>query len=436
MKSEGKKSKEEAKLPPLDTVNTNSQSRAFRENIRENDDDNKSKRPRSVKPDRKKGGGVGILGTVIIALMVGVIGFAVGTRFTNVSTVKVDYSILNEVYNKLSTKYDGKIDKDKLTTGAAKGMTSSLGDPYTEYMTAKEYEEISNDLNGSLQGIGVEIGLNKDGLLSIISTLDGSPAQKAGLKGGDLIEKINDKDATSYTTSEAASKIRGKKGTKVKLTVVRDDKEKKFEVMRDNIKNPSVKYEIKDSIGYIRISTFGDDTAELTEKAADEMVKKNVKGIVLDLRDNTGGYVDAARAVCSLWIDEGKIITVEKSDKATLSNVTATGGNVLKDISTVVLINGFSASASEITAGALHDSANAKLVGTKSFGKGLVQEVVDLSNGDKLKVTVAKWYTPKGKNINKQGISPDYKIDMTAKQYNSGNDTQRNKANDLIKKGW
>ena len=177
MKSEGKKSKEEAKLPPLDTVNTNSQSRAFRENIRENDDDNKSKRPRSVKPDKKKGGGVGILGTVIIALMVGVIGFAVGTRFTNVSTVKVDYSILNEVYNKLSTKYDGKIDKDKLTTGAAKGMTSSLGDPYTEYMTAKEYEEISNDLNGSLQGIGVEIGLNKDGLLSIISTLDGSPAQ-------------------------------------------------------------------------------------------------------------------------------------------------------------------------------------------------------------------------------------------------------------------
>lgn len=389
--------------------------------------------PQSVHPD-KLGKGAGVVVCVIVALMTGLIGFVIGTRLQGVSVTQPDYSQLNEVYNALAAKYDGKLDKQKLIEGAAKGMVAAAGDAYTEYMTASEYSELETELSGELNGIGVEIGLNGKSQLSVISTLDDSPAKKAGLQAGDLIVKIDDADATNLTTSQAAGKIRGEKGTKVKITVERDGKEKTFEITRDKIDNPSVKWSIKDGIGYIRISTFGEDTTDLAQQAAQDLKDKNVKGIILDLRDNTGGYVDAAQGVASLWLDKGAVITEERSDSKLISTVKATGGNILHDIPTVVLVNGATASASEITAGALRDSVGAKLVGTKTYGKGLVQEVVDLNNGDKLKVTIAKWYTPKGVNINKEGLEPDQKVDMTAEQYNSGNDTQRAKATEMLKK--
>jgi len=391
-----------------------------------------SKRPHSDRPEKKSGRGYGVYVTVLVGVLAGLLGFVIGTRAQNVSVTKLDYSSLNDVYNALSAKFDGNLDKQKLLVGAAKGMVDAAGDTYTEYMTAEEYNDLEGELSGSFSGIGVEIGPNKDGVLSIINTLDGSPAQKAGLKAGDLIEKVDDKDATKWTTSQAAVAIRGDKGTNVKITVVRDGEEKTYTVTRDTISNPSVKWEIKDNIGYMRISDFGEDTAELAEKAANEFKSKNVKGVILDLRDNTGGYVDAAKAVSSLWLDEGTVITTERSNKGVIDTVRATGDSPLKGVPTVVLINGATASASEITAGALRDNAGAKLVGTKSFGKGLVQEVVDLRNGDKLKVTVAKWYTPSGVNINKSGLKPDTEVKMTTEEYNSGNDTQRNKAVEII----
>lgn len=390
--------------------------------------------PRSIHPSKHRRGGASIIICVIVALLAGTVGFTVGTRMQNFSVSQLNYSALNDVYNALSAKYDGQLDKDKLLEGAAKGLVAAAGDVYTEYMTAKEYSDLATDLSGELNGIGIEIGMNGDSKLSVISTLDDSPAKKAGLQAGDLIEKVDGEDATSWTTSQAASRIRGESGTKVKVTVLRDGEEKEFEIERAKIDNPSVKWEIKDDIGYMRVSTFGDDTADLSRKAAEEFKQKNVKGIILDLRSDTGGYVDAAQALTSLWLNQGETITEERSAKRTIATVKATGNNILKGIPTAVLIDGATASASEITAGALRDNAKATLVGTKSYGKGLVQEVVDLKNGDKLKVTIAKWYTPNGDNINKEGLEPDKEVEMTAEQYNSGNDTQRQAAEELLKK--
>lgn len=397
----------------------------------------KSKGPRSLRPDRQDKVGrasISVIVCLIVALMTGLIGFTIGTRLQNLSVSQLDYSELSDVYNALSAKFDGKLDKNKLIEGAAKGMVDAAGDQYTEYMTKSEYDSLETDLSGEISGIGVEIGLNKDSQLSVISTLDDSPAKKAGLQAGDLIEKIDGEDATKWTTNYAASRIRGDIGTTVEVTVVRGDEEKTFKVTRAKIDNPSVTWEIKDGIGYMRVSTFGEDTADLAEKAAKDFKSKNVKGIVLDLRSNTGGYVDAAVSLTSLWLDKGDTITEERSGDKVLKVEKATGNNILKGIPTTVLIDGSTASASEITAGALRDNAGATLVGTKSFGKGLVQEIVQLKNGDILKVTIAKWYTPKGDNINKEGLKPDKEVQMTAEQYNSGDDTQRQAAEELLKK--
>lgn len=392
--------------------------------------------PRSIHPDKTDRVGrasISLVVCLIVALLTGVIGFTIGTRMQNLSLSQLDYSELNDVYNALSAKYDGKLDKNKLIEGAAKGLVAGVGDVYTEYMTAEEYSQLETDLSGSLNGIGVEIGLNANSKLSVISVLDDTPAKKAGLQAGDLLEKVNGEDVTSLTTDQAASKIRGDEGTKVKITVLRGDEEKEFEIERAKIDNPSVKWEVKDGIGYMRISTFADDTSDLARKAAEEFVSKKVKGVVLDLRSDTGGYVNAAQGVASLWLNKGETITEERAGDKTLSVIKATGNNILKGTPTAVLIDGATASASEITAGALRDNAHATLIGTKSFGKGLVQEVVDLKNGDKLKVTVAKWYTPSGDNINKEGLKPDKEVEMTAEQYNSGNDTQRQAAEELLK---
>lgn len=394
-------------------------------------------RARAEKLNRRTSAGISVVVCVIVALLTGVIGFTIGTRMQGAAPIgSLDYSQLNEVYRALSSKFDGNLDKQKLIEGAARGLVDAAGDEYTTYMTSDEMKELQTDLSGEIEGIGVEIGQNKDGYLSVISVLDDSPAIKAGLKAGDLIEKIDGRDSLKWNASQGASKVRGKSGTQVKLTIVRDNEEKEFTITRAKIDNPSVKWEIKNNnIGYMRISTFGDDTTDLAEQAAQEFKDKNVKGVVLDLRGNTGGYVDAARGVSSLWLDEGATITQERNGKGqVLDTVKATGDNILKGAPTVVLIDGSTASASEITAGALHDLAGAKLVGQKSYGKGVVQEVVNLNNGDELKVTVAKWYTPKGKNIQKQGIEPDEKVDMTAEQYNSGDDTQLNKALDILNK--
>ena len=393
--------------------------------------------PPSSNRHSKKVVGVSVTVCVFVSLLVGLVGFALGTRFQYAAINKsnaLDFSELNEIYATLNAKFDGKLDHTKLLQGAATGMVAAAGDPYTVFMTASDAQSLTDDLSGQFDGVGIELGQNDKGQLEIVSVLDGGPAKAAGLRAQDIIAAINGENSLTWTPEKAVDKVRGQAGTTVKLTIVRDGVSKDYSLTRATVTNPSVNTEIKNDIGYIRISRFGDDTAKLTEQAAADVKKAGVKGVILDLRGNGGGYVDAAQAVASLWLKSGTTIVQERSGSTVRDTVKASGDPTLLGMPTVVLIDGGSASASEIVAGALRDNGAAKLVGEKSYGKGSVQELLSLSSGDKLKVTVAKWYTPKGVNINGDGLKPDVAVPMTADQYNSGDDTQRTAAVEILNK--
>jgi carboxyl-terminal processing protease len=384
----------------------------------------------------QKPAGVSMAVCLLIAVVVGVIGFAVGTQYRNLSTTisggGLNYAELDNVYNELQNKYDGELDKTKLIQGAAAGLVTAAGDPYTAYFTAEEAREFSNDLSGTFTGVGIELGQNADKQLEVVSPLDDSPAKAAGIRARDVITAVNGENSLLWAPEKAVSKIRGEAGTTVKLTILRAGETKEYSITRAKITVPSVESSIENDIGYLRISRFGDDTSSLTAQAAQKFKDSNVRGVILDLRGNGGGYVDAARAVSSLWLKSGTTIVQEKRGDKVLATEKASGQAVLNGIKTVVLIDGGSASASEIVAGALKDNGAAELVGTKSYGKGSVQEMAPLTSGASLKVTIAKWYTPNGTNINKTGIEPDVKVEMTAEEYNGGNDTQRAKAVEIL----
>ena len=383
--------------------------------------------------------------TILIALVVGAASFIGGSRVdTIVAWLKrsqnadlaqtLDFSSVQEVYTKLKLNYDGKLDAQKLIDGAKKGLVEAAGDPYTVYFTDEEAKQFSDDLGGKFSGIGAEIGTKNNNLI-VVSTLDDSPARKAGLQTDDIIAKVNGDDTTSWSIDQAVSKIRGDKGTTVKLTVVRGQEVKDYSIVRDNIVNPSVKYEVTaDNIGYLRISRFADDTTTLAQKAADEFVSKGVKGVILDLRGDGGGYLSAAQSVAGLWLTSDKEVVQERNGDVVQEALRAQGTAPLKGYKTVLLIDGGSASASEIVAGALSDYKVAQLVGTKTYGKGSVQQLLDLPMGGQIKVTVAKWYTPNGKNINKEGIAPDVTITPSTDDITANNDIQKAKALELLTK--
>jgi len=382
--------------------------------------------------------------TIVVAVAVAIGAFIAGTRFDgfvvwlkngqNVQLAdSLDFASLQEVYHKLRSQYDGKLDPVSLIDGAKKGLVSAAGDPYTVYFTQEEAKQFNDDLDGKISGIGAEIG-TKDNHLIIVSTLDDSPAGKAGLQTDDIIGKVNDEDTDSWSIDQAVSKIRGDKGTTVKLTVVRDQHVKEFSIVRDNIINPSVRFEITpENIGYLRISRFASDTESLSQKAANEFVSKGVKGVILDLRGDGGGYLETAQQVGGLWLTDDKKINEQRTGDTVGQELFAEGSAPLKGIKTVVLVDGGSASASEIVAGALHDHNVAQLVGTKTYGKGSVQELFNLPMGGQLKLTIAKWFTPNGKNIDKEGIAPDIEVKPTDEQVAAGNDIQKAKAIDLLK---
>lgn len=381
----------------------------------------------------RKAIGISVTSCLFVSLLVGVVGFSLGTRY-NVAVSGLNYNELNEVYNTLKSRYNGSLDDDKLLQGAASGMAAAAGDKYTAFFTRAEAKELTSDLAGKFEGVGIELGQNSDKQLEVITPLDDSPAKAAGIRAGDVIAKINDDESISWEPEKAVTKIRGEAGTTVKLTIERDGELKEVPLVRAEITVASVKTEIKDNIGYIRISTFGDDTASLMNKAAQEFKDKGVKSVILDLRGNGGGYVSAAKSVASLWLKSGTAIVREKRGEQVIAVEKANGNAILAGVKTIVLIDGGSASASEIVAGALKDNGVATLVGKKSYGKGSVQELVDLRSGSVLKVTIAKWYTPNDKNIDGEGIEPDETVDMTSEEYNAGNDTQRNKAIELLRK--
>ena len=375
-------------------------------------------------------------------IIVSIVSFVAGARsdalFANVASVfgvrtsnkTIDLSSVQKTYQELVANYDGKLDTQKLIYGANRGLVEAAGDPHTAYMDPDETKEFDKSLSGQIGGgIGAEIGLRSN-KPTIIKPLENSPAQKAGIKAGEAIVKVNDESSSDWSVEKVVSKIRGEVGTSVKLTLLSGGQTREVSVVRQNIVSPAVESEIDGEIGILKVNRFGDDTVSLSRKYASEFVEKGVKKVILDLRNNPGGTVGAAQGLLGIWLDN-QIAMTERRGSEIVKTLRTTGTPILGNMKTVVLINGNSASASEITAGALREYGKATLVGQKSYGKGSVQIVLGLPGGSQMKVTEARWYTPKGKNIDKTGIEPDVKVDLSAEDINNNLDPQMDKAKSL-----
>lgn len=375
-------------------------------------------------------------------VIVAIVSFVAGARsdalFANVASVfgvrtsnkTIDLSSVQKTYQELIANYDGKLDTQKLIYGANRGLVEAAGDPHTAYMDPDETKEFDKSLSGQIGGgIGAEIGL-RNNKPTIIKPLENSPAQKAGIKAGEAIVKVNDEASSDWSVEKVVSKIRGEVGTSVKLTLLSGGQTHEVSVVRQNIVSPAVESEIDGEIGILKVNRFGDDTVSLARKYASEFVEKGVKKVILDLRNNPGGTVGAAQGLLGIWLDN-QIAMTERRGSEIVKTLRTTGTPILGNMKTVVLINGNSASASEITAGALREYGKATLVGQKSYGKGSVQIVLGLPGGSQMKVTEARWYTPKGKNIDKTGIEPDVKVDLSSDDVNNNVDPQMDKAKSL-----
>ena len=375
-------------------------------------------------------------------VIVAIVSFVAGARsdalFANVASVfgirtsnkTIDLSSVQKTYQELIANYDGKLDTQKLIYGASRGLVEAAGDPHTSYMDPDEAKEFDKSLSGQIGGgIGAEIGL-RNNKPTIIKPLENSPAQKAGIKAGEVIVKVNDESSSDWSVDKVVSKIRGEIGTSVKLTLLSEGRTREVSVVRQNIVSPAVESEIDGEIGILKVNRFGDDTVSLSRKYASEFVEKGVKKVILDLRNNPGGTVGAAQGLLGIWLDN-QIAMTERRGSEIVKTLRTTGAPILGNMKTVVLINGNSASASEITAGALREYGKATLVGQKSYGKGSVQIVLGLPGGSQMKVTEARWYTPKGKNIDKTGIEPDVKVDLSSDDVNNSVDPQMDKAKSL-----
>ena len=347
----------------------------------------------------------------------------------------LDYGTVDAVYRSLRDNYNGKLSESQLTDGLKHGLAEATKDPYTVYFTASEAKKFNSDLNNSFSGIGAQLGQDKDGNLEIISPIAGLPADKSGVKALDLIASINGTSTTGLSVDEAVNKIRGPKGTTVKLELIRDkSQDLTISITRDDITLPSVVTKTLDgNIGYIQITTFANDTSDLARKAAQKFADDHVKAVILDLRGDPGGLLDAAVNVSSLWLPSGTTVLQERGTAGT-KTYSASGSDPLHGIPTVVLVNPGSASASEITTGALHDNKAATVIGEKSYGKGVVQSLVNFNDGSQLKVTIASWYRPDGQNINHKGITPDMIVKQSDEDAKNKVDTQLQAAQAYLNK--
>lgn len=366
----------------------------------------------------------------------GSIGFTPNLNKTNEQSSNVDFSVFWRAWDLIVEKYDGQLDYQNMVYGAIRGMTESLGDDYTSFLSPEDAQRLEQDLSGVIYGIGAEVGIKND-VLTIIAPIEDSPAKKAGLMPGDVITAIDGENTNNMNLDVAVYKIRGDEGTSVKLNILREDKELEFEIKREKITVSSVDSEILDkNIGYVEIRRFDENTTSSLRDALDNFIAHNTSKVILDLRDNPGGYLDESISVTSEFVKSGVVVTEKKdteSDTKYDYKSTGRGKMTSKDIKIIVLVNEGSASASEIVAGALQDYKRATIVGMTTFGKGSVQEIENLSRGAQIKITVAHWYTPYGRNITKEGIKPDIEVDLTEDDYNNDRDPQLLKAIELLK---
>ncbi|HSA84495.1 MAG TPA: S41 family peptidase [Patescibacteria group bacterium] len=375
------------------------------------------------------------------------------------SLMTADFSQFWTVLSKIETNYYDKkaIDSQKLLNGAIMGMVESLDDPYTVYLPPKENTDFKQSLAGQFEGIGAELSIKEQQII-VVAPLDGSPAERAGVKAGDAILKVNDESIAGWTLQEAVDKIRGPKGTEVKLAVLHkyDTKPTDVKIIRDTIqvkslvswtksvkeidainsKSASFSGQLDDKVTYIRLSQFGDtankEWTDVAIKLNQELQQqKDVRGIILDLRNNPGGYLTDAVYIASEFVKDGTAV-MQENKNGEREAFAVSGRGMLTNMPVVVLLNGGSASASEIVAGALRDHKRAEIVGEKSFGKGTIQEAEDLGGGAGLHVTIAKWLTPNGTWVHKEGLQPDYVISLDPGD--PARDTQLEKAVEVLVK--
>lgn len=351
-------------------------------------------------------------------------------------SANVDFGLYWDLWDALKERY---VDKDEISDqemfyGSLRGLARSLGDPYTMFLDPKDSEKFNESLTGIFEGIGAEVGM-RDDVLTIIAPLDGMPAQKAGLLAGDKVFSVDGESTLNMTIDEAVNKIRGERGTKVVLTIFRDglDATMDIEVERGIIQVKSVTTEFKDDgIFVMKISNFNDETLGEFNEAVRDILVKDPKGLIVDLRNNPGGYLRTAIEVASEWIDDD-VVVIEKISNGEETKHQSLGTARLRKYPTVVLVNIGSASASEIVAGALKDYELATIIGGKTFGKGSVQALESFRDGSYAKITVAKWLTPKGNSINDEGITPDEEIEYTIEDFKEDRDPQMDRAVEILK---
>lgn len=359
---------------------------------------------------------VGIAVLVAILFGAGVLVGGAMSAFAERADGKLDSRLLSEVQNALNEKFvfwnaSSTLPTDKeIEYGMIKGYVDAYSDPYTVFFPPQEAKSFAENVQGSFGGVGMHVGM-KDSNIIVIAPLKDSPAMKAGIKAGDIITAVDGKSVVGYSSDEAVSMIRGEVGKNVTITVIHPDVKAPVDITikREIIKIPTLDTQVKDGVFVIQLYNFSAESPEIFRKALNDFIVSGLRHLVIDLRGNPGGYLDAAVAMTSYFLPEGKVIVSEKigQTEETYNHRSLGYTGVPNGVKVVVLVDNGSASASEILAGALKDHGVAKVVGEKTFGKGSVQELVNLSDGSSLKVTIAKWFTPDGINISVHGIKPD-----------------------------
>lgn len=384
---------------------------------------------------------------VAIAAVVFIVGFVTGTRkdaiFTSISNVTgipirvhehLDFSSVNDVYNELRFSFNGELDKEALITGAKRGLVAAAGDRHTVFMDDDEAAEFRRELQGDFgAGIGVEIGMRND-VPTVIRALRDNPAIHAGVRAGDIFYRVNDEDVSGFPADQVASRVRGPAGTSVRIIFLRDGEEVEVNIVRERINNPSVELDFDGDTAILTISRFDADSGRLAREAAQQINERGTTNVILDLRGNTGGYVSAAQAVLGLWLNNQIVLRERTASGSVIEHRSTSNAATLYHTNTVVLANGFSASASEIVVGAFIDHRAATFIGETTFGKGSVQSMINIRSGGMLKVTTSRWFTPNDRDIENNGISPDIEVIRTFDDVNDNRDPQLQAALDHLRR--